>query len=107
MGVVHISDSTFEKEVLNSDVPVMVDFWAPWCGPCRMIAPVVESVGEKFSGKLKTAKLNTDENGNTAAEYGITGIPCLVFFKNGKEAGRLVGFLPKEQIERKVLEIIG
>ncbi|HAR64018.1 MAG: thioredoxin [Candidatus Margulisiibacteriota bacterium] len=107
MSVIQVTDATFEQEVLKSDKPVMVDFWAPWCGPCRMIAPVVEGIANEYEAKLKAAKLNTDDNSTTAAEYGITGIPCLVFFKDGKEVERLVGFLPKEHIEKKVQNIIG
>ena len=107
MSIVNVTDATFDQEVLKSDKPVLVDFWAAWCGPCRMIAPLVESIATQFEGKLKAAKLNTDENNGTAAKYGITGIPCLVFFKEGKEIDRLVGFLPKEHIEKKVLDILG
>lgn len=101
-----VTDSSFEQEVLKSELPVLVDFWAPWCGPCRMIAPVVEALENQFKGKLKVAKVNTDENSNSPSQYSVTGIPCLVFFKGGKEVDRLVGFLPKEQIEKKITSLI-
>src|SRR5437868_5681226 len=86
-----VSDSTFENEVLNSNQPVLVDFWAAWCAPCRMLAPTVEAVAEKFQGKAKVVKLNVDENVDSSSRYGIKGIPTLILFRNGKEAERVVG----------------
>ena len=86
-----VSDSTFENEVLNSSQPVLVDFWAAWCAPCRMLAPTVEAVAEKFQGKAKVVKLNVDENVDSSSRYGIKGIPTLILFRNGKEAERVVG----------------
>lgn len=86
-----VSDSTFENEVLNSSQPVLVDFWAAWCAPCRMLAPTVEAVAEEFQGKAKVVKLNVDENQDISSRYGIKGIPTLIIFSNGKEADRVVG----------------
>src|SRR6185295_10985419 len=86
-----VSDSTFENEVLNSSQPVLVDFWAAWCGPCRMLAPTVEAVAQKYQGKAKVVKLNVDENVESPAKYGIRGIPTLILFKNGQEVDRHVG----------------
>lgn len=105
--VVNVTDASFDNDVLNSEIPVLVDFWAPWCGPCRMIAPVVEEMSKKYEGKLKVAKLNTDENNYVPANFSVTGIPCLIFFKGGKEVDRVVGFGPKEFLERKILAVIG
>jgi thioredoxin 1 len=89
--VSEVSDSTFENEVLNSSQPVLVDFWAAWCAPCRMLAPTVEAVAEKYQGKAKVVKLNVDENMDSSSRYGIKGIPTLILFRNGKEAERVVG----------------
>lgn len=90
-------DSTFEADVLKSDVPVLVDFWAPWCGPCRMVAPVIDKISEEVDGKAKVYKLNIDENPATAAKYGITGIPTVIVFKNGKIGTQLLG-VQQEQV---------
>lgn len=96
-----VSDQNFQAEVLNvKDKAVLVDFWAPWCGPCQMMAPVLEQIDSKFSDKIQVAKLNTDENQNTAMKYQITGIPCMIVFKDGKEATRLVGYRPPEVLEQ-------
>ena len=104
MGAVQeISDATFDAEVLKSTQPVLVDFWAPWCGPCRMLAPVVEAVGQKYADKMKTVKINTDENQQAATTYQVTGIPCLILFKNGSEATRFVGFRPQPALEADLL----
>ena len=86
-----VNDANFEQEVLNSSQPVLVDFWAAWCAPCRMLAPTVESVAQEYQGKAKIVKLNVDENVGTSSSYGIKGIPTLVLFRNGKEADRVVG----------------
>src|SRR5262245_27573316 len=89
--VTDVNDTNFETEVLKSSQPVLVDFWAAWCGPCRMLAPTVESVAQEYQGKAKIVKLNVDENVGTSSSYGIKGIPTLVLFRNGKEADRVVG----------------
>ncbi|MGP6189305.1 MAG: thioredoxin [Vulcanimicrobiaceae bacterium] len=93
-----VSQSTFEREVLASDRPVLVDFWAPWCGPCRMLSPVVEKVAAAHAGRAKFVKLNTDDNPGLAGQYNVSGIPCLILFKDGKEAERIVGFVPEKNI---------
>ena len=87
-GVLEVSDATFDQEVLKSEQPVMVDFWAVWCGPCKAIAPIVDGVAATYAGKLKVAKVNVDQNGATPSRYGIRGIPALLFFKGGKVAAR-------------------
>ncbi len=92
------SDATFQSDVLNSDLPVLVDFWAPWCGPCRMVAPVVEELSNDYAGKVKFVKLNTDENPKVSAQYGIRSIPTLMIFKNGQLVNQVVGFRPKSQL---------
>lgn len=94
-AVANITDTTFEQEVLKADVPVLVDFWAPWCGPCKAVAPVVENLSKEYEGRLKVVKLNTDENPKTAQAYRITGIPSLYLFKSGQLVEQLVGAVPK------------
>jgi thioredoxin 1 len=101
-----ITSSAFKGEVLESDVPVVVDFWAPWCGPCRMVTPVLEDVSQKMNGKIKFVKLNTDENQKIAMDYQIMAIPSLLIFKNGQEVDRIVGFVPQEQLEADLQKII-
>jgi thioredoxin 1 len=93
MSALHaVSQQSFQSDVLASNEPVLVDFWAPWCGPCRMLAPVVEKLAQNYAGRVKFVKLNTDENPEIAGRYGITGIPCLILFKGGQEVDRFVGF---------------
>ncbi|MFA5927737.1 MAG: thioredoxin [Candidatus Margulisiibacteriota bacterium] len=104
MSVLEVTDNNFAAEVLQSSLPVLVDFWAPWCGPCRMLSPVVESIAQKNIDKLKTAKINTDENQKTSMDYQITGIPCLILFKGGKEINRFVGFRPENLLEADILK---
>jgi thioredoxin 1 len=93
-----VSQATFQRDVLSSDQPVLVDFWAPWCGPCKMLAPVVEKVAAAHDGRVKFVKLNTDENPSLSGEYQVQGIPCLILFKGGKPVDRIVGFVPEKQI---------
>jgi len=96
--VLYLNIQNFEKEVINSDKPVLVDFYADWCGPCKMLSPIVEQIGEEYEGKAKIAKLNVDESGPIASRYRVMGVPSLIFFKNGKEIKRMVGVQPKGQI---------
>ena len=100
MTVGKVSDQTFEAEVLKSSEPVVVDFWAEWCGPCRMIAPALEEIAGSMAGKVKILKLNVDENPATAAKYGIMSIPTLMIFKNGQLASRQTGAAPKQKLEQ-------
>lgn len=97
-----ITDASFKGEVLNSAVPVVVDFWAPWCGPCRAIAPVLEEVAAGLVGKARIVKLNVDENSETASQMGVMNIPTLIVFKGGKEADRIVGALPKDALRERI-----
>ena len=100
MGVGKVSDTNFDAEVLKSKEPVVVDFWAEWCGPCKMIAPALEEIAGSMNGKVKIVKLNVDENPATAAKYGIMSIPTLMLFKNGEMASRQVGAAPKQKLEQ-------
>ena len=100
MGVGKVSDATFESEVLNSEEPVVVDFWAEWCGPCRMIAPALEEIAGAMGDKVKIVKLNVDENPAVASKYGIMSIPTLMIFKNGELAARQVGAAPKQKLHQ-------
>jgi thioredoxin 1 len=100
MGVGKVSDATFETEVLKASEPVVVDFWAEWCGPCRMIAPALEEIAGAMDGKVKVVKLNVDENPATASKYEIMSIPTLMIFKNGQLASRQVGAAPKQKLEQ-------
>ena len=99
---VKITDGNFDQEVLKSDKPVLVDFWAEWCAPCHMIAPAVEEIAKDYEGKLKVCKLNVDEGRNIASNYGIRGIPTLLIFKDGAVVDTIVGVTPKEEIEMKI-----
>lgn len=97
---VEVTDNDWETEVLKSDLPVLVDFWAPWCGPCRMVAPIVDELAEEYAGKVKFLKLNTDDNMQTAARYGIRSIPTLMIFKSGQPVDQVIGFRPKGDLKR-------
>lgn len=105
-GLIHVSDDTFEELVLNSPLPVMVDFWAPWCGPCRMIAPIVEDLAAKYAGRAVIAKVNTDENQDMASHLGIMGIPTVILFQDGEEVDRVVGFAPGHTLEDKLKALL-
>ena len=100
MATIAVTDDSFESDVLNSDKPVVVDFWAEWCGPCRMIAPALEEIAGTLNGKVKIVKLNVDENPHTAAKYGIQSIPTLMIFKGGQLASRQIGAAPKQKLEQ-------
>ena len=101
-SILAVTSSTWDSEVLNSDTLVMVDFWAAWCGPCRIIAPTVEELAGEYAGRLKVAKLNTDENPDVASRYKIMGIPTLLFFKKGEKLDQIVGAVPKPQLKAKI-----
>jgi thioredoxin 1 len=103
---IHVSDAEFEKSVLQSDLPVVVDFWAPWCGPCRMVAPILEKLASEYAGKLIIAKVNTDENPDWASRYGVQGIPTMLFISDGKLVHRQVGALPEGILRDVVNEFL-
>jgi thioredoxin 1 len=104
--VTEVNDADFEKLVLQSETPVLVDFWAAWCGPCRALAPVVDTVAEEYNGKLKVMKMDVDRNNMTPGRYGIRGIPALLVFKGGKVAEQIVGYVPKEQIDQTLKRVL-
>ncbi|MBF0117380.1 MAG: thioredoxin [Desulfobacterales bacterium] len=105
-NILEINDKNFESEVLKSDIPVLVDFWAPWCGPCRSIAPIIEELANVYLGKIKIGKCNVDDNQLVAAQYGIRSIPTLKFFKNGNIVNELVGMAPKPTLEKALNSLL-
>ena len=105
-STIPVTDQTFEEEVLKSEIPVLVDFWAEWCGPCKMISPIVEQIAGDYNGKLKVGKVNVDFNQQTAMTYGIRGIPALLVFNSGAVANQIVGAVPKDHITEILDEVI-
>jgi len=101
-----VTDQSFETEVIGADVPTLVDFWAPWCGPCRMVAPIVEELATEYEGRVKFVKLNTDENPAVSGRYGIRSIPTLLVFKDGEVKGQIVGFRPKSELKNRLESVL-
>ena len=106
-NVQQVGDDSFEREVLQSPVPVLIDFWAPWCAPCRAIAPVVEEIAGDYAGKLKVVKMNVDDNPGTPARYGVRGIPNLILFQGGQVKEQIVGAVPKAQLVKAIGKVVG
>jgi thioredoxin 1 len=104
--VIAVTDTSFDAEVLKADVPVLIDFWAPWCGPCKAIAPVVEELSKEYAGKLKVVKMNVDDNPNTPARYGVRGIPNLILFKGGQVKDQIIGAVPKAQLVKAITAVV-
>jgi thioredoxin 1 len=104
--LVQVTDDNFDAEIVNSDLPVMVDFWAEWCGPCRMVAPVVEELAKEYEGKIKVAKMDVDKNRQTPAKFGIRNIPTLILFKGGEVANTIIGAQPKSSIEAELKKLL-
>ncbi len=102
-----LTADNFENEVMKADIPVLVDFWAPWCGPCKMIAPIIDELASEQDGRVKIGKVNTDENAQLAGEYGVMSIPTLILFKNGEAVERLVGFMSKKDLEAAIDKVAG
>ena len=105
-NISQVSDDSFDSEVLKSPVPVLIDFWAPWCGPCRAIAPMVEELAGEYTGKLKIVKMNVDDNPRTPARYGVRGIPNLILFKNGEVQQQIVGAVPKAHLVKAISTVV-
>ena len=106
-GPIDVTDNTWEDEVLNSDLPILVDFWAEWCGPCKMIAPAVHDLAEEYTGKLNVAKVDIDNSPEIATKYGIRSIPALIFFRDGKPVAQVIGALPKGALKKKIDSVLG
>jgi len=106
-GIVEVNDANFDQDVLKSETPVLVDFWATWCGPCRAIAPIVEELAKDYQGKVKVAKMDVDRNSATPMRYGVRGIPTLLVFKGGQVKEQIVGYVPKENIQKALDKHIG
>ena len=100
--MIEVTKNDFEKEVKGSGIPVLVDFWAPWCGPCRIVGPVLEKISSEYKAKLKFSKLNVDDSQEIASEHDVRGIPCMIIFKNGKEVDRIIGSYPEADLRRKI-----
>ena len=105
-AIQQVSDSSFDGDVLKADVPVLIDFWAPWCGPCRAIAPIVEELASEYDGKLKIVKMNVDDNPQTPAQYGVRGIPNLILFKAGEVKQQIVGAVPKAHLVKAIDDVV-
>ena len=103
---IHVTDATFEKAVLKSELPMIVDFWAPWCGPCKMIGPLLEQAAQKYAGKLIVAKINIDDDSDTAENYGVQSIPTLLYVKNGEIVNKTVGSMPAADLDKKIQEFL-
>jgi thioredoxin 1 len=104
--VTEVSDASFEQEVLQSNVPVLIDFWAPWCGPCRAVAPIVEELAGEYTGRLKVVKMNVDDNPRTPSQYGVRGIPNLILFRGGQVADQIVGAVPKGHLTKAIDRVL-
>lgn len=106
MAELIINEKNFEQEVIKSDIPVLLDFWASWCGPCKMLLPVIDEIAKEYAGKIKVGKVNTDENMALSSKFQITSIPCLIIFKGGKAINKLTGFIPKNKIKEEIDNIL-
>ena len=104
--VEQVTDESFDREVLKAELPVLIDFWAPWCGPCKAIAPVVDELAKEYAGKLKVVKMNVDDNPQTPSKYGVRGIPNLILFKGGQVKDQIVGAVPKAQLVKAVTQVV-